>query len=62
MPIDPVCGMRSPRLTDESVALRLHVDEVRAEILPADRRGIVQELQRGHIAVMARETTSTTRL
>jgi Cu+-exporting ATPase len=34
------------RATAEAVARRLRIDEVRAEVLPADKRAIVQELQR----------------
>jgi Cu+-exporting ATPase len=35
------------RATSEAVARRLRIDEVRAEVLPAEKRAIVQELQRG---------------
>jgi Cu+-exporting ATPase len=42
------------RVTAEAVARQLHIDEVRADVLPAEKRAIVQELQRaGRIVAMA---------
>jgi Cu+-exporting ATPase len=42
------------RVTAEAVARQLHIDEVRADVLPAEKRTVVQELQRaGRVVVMA---------
>jgi Cu+-exporting ATPase len=42
------------RRTAESVASKLGIDDVRAEVLPADKRAVVSELQRsGRIVAMA---------
>jgi Cu+-exporting ATPase len=42
------------RVTAEAVAQRLHIDEVRADVLPADKRAVVQQLQReGRTVAMA---------
>ena len=42
------------RSTAESVASRLRIDEVRAEVLPAEKRAVIQELRRaGHVVAMA---------
>jgi Cu+-exporting ATPase len=42
------------RVTAEAVARQLHIDEVRADVLPAEKRAVVQELQRdGRIVAMA---------
>jgi Cu+-exporting ATPase len=42
------------RVTAEAVARQLHIDEVRADVLPAGKRAVVQELQRaGRIVAMA---------
>jgi P-type Cu+ transporter len=34
------------RVTADAVAAQLHIDEVRADVLPAEKRAVVQELQR----------------
>ena len=42
------------RVTAEAVARQLQIDEIRADVLPAEKRAIVQELQRtGRIVAMA---------
>ena len=42
------------RVTAEAVAKQLQIDEVRADVLPAEKRAVVQELQReGRIVAMA---------
>ena len=42
------------RVTAEAVARQLHIDEIRADVLPAEKRAIVQELQHaGRIVAMA---------
>jgi P-type Cu+ transporter len=42
------------RTTAEAVARRLGIDDVRADVLPADKRAVVQQLQRdGHVVAMA---------
>jgi Cu+-exporting ATPase len=42
------------RVTAEAVAQQLEIDEIRADVLPAEKRAIVQELQRaGRIVAMA---------
>jgi Cu+-exporting ATPase len=42
------------RVTAEAVARQLHIDEIRADVLPAEKRAVVQELQRaGRIVAMA---------
>ena len=42
------------RLTAEAVARQLKIDEIRADVLPAEKRAVVQELQRaGRIVAMA---------
>jgi Cu+-exporting ATPase len=42
------------RTTAEAVASRLGIDEVRAEVLPADKRNVIADLQRrGHLVAMA---------
>jgi Cu+-exporting ATPase len=42
------------RVTAEAVAKSLHIDEVRADVLPAEKRAVVQELQReGRVVAMA---------
>jgi len=42
------------RTTAEAVARRLGIDDVRADVLPADKRAIVQQLQRdGRVVAMA---------
>jgi Cu+-exporting ATPase len=42
------------RVTAEAVARQLHIDEVRADVLPAEKRAVVQALQRGgRIVAMA---------
>ena len=42
------------RITAEAVAKDLHIDEVRADVLPAGKRAVIQELQRaGHVVAMA---------
>jgi Cu+-exporting ATPase len=42
------------RVTAEAVARRLRIDEIRADVLPAEKRTVVQELQRaGRIVAMA---------
>ena len=42
------------RVTAEAVARQLQIDEVRADVLPAEKRAVVQELQRaGRIVAMA---------
>ena len=42
------------RVTAEAVARQLRIDEVRADVLPAGKRDVIQELQRaGRIVVMA---------
>ena len=42
------------RVTAEAVARQLHIDEIRADVLPAGKRAVVQELQRaGRIVAMA---------
>jgi Cu+-exporting ATPase len=42
------------RVTAEAVAKQLGIDEVRADVLPAEKRAVVQELQReGRIVAMA---------
>jgi Cu+-exporting ATPase len=42
------------RVTAEAVARQLHIDEIRADVLPAEKRAVVQELQRaGLIVAMA---------
>jgi Cu+-exporting ATPase len=53
-------GLRIVMLTGDSavtaraVAERLHIDDVRAEVLPADKQKIIRELQaQGHVVAMA---------
>jgi Cu+-exporting ATPase len=42
------------RLTAEAVGRQLRIDEIRADVLPAEKRAVVQELQRaGRIVAMA---------
>jgi Cu+-exporting ATPase len=42
------------RVTAEAVAARLGIDDVRAEVLPADKRAVVKQLQReGRVVAMA---------
>ncbi len=42
------------RTTADAVARRLRIDNVRADVLPADKRGVIQQLQReGHVVAMA---------
>ncbi len=42
------------RTTAAAVAARLHIDEVHAEVLPAQKREVIQQLQReGHVVAMA---------
>ena len=42
------------RVTAEAVARQLQIDEIRADVLPAEKRAVVQELQRaGRIVAMA---------
>jgi Cu+-exporting ATPase len=42
------------RVTAEAVARQLHIDEIRADVLPAEKRAVVQEFQRaGRIVAMA---------
>jgi Cu+-exporting ATPase len=42
------------RATADAVARQLHIDEVRAEVLPAEKRAVIQALQReGRIVAMA---------
>ena len=42
------------RVTAEAVARQLKIDEIRADVLPAEKRAVVQELQRaGRIVAMA---------
>jgi Cu+-exporting ATPase len=42
------------RVTADAVARQLHIDEIRADVLPAQKRAVVQELQRaGRIVAMA---------
>jgi P-type Cu+ transporter len=42
------------RITAEAVARRLGIDDVRADVLPADKRAVIQQLQReGRIVAMA---------
>ena len=42
------------RVTAEAVAKALLIDEVRADVLPAGKRAVIQELQRaGHVVAMA---------
>ena len=42
------------RVTAEAVAKQLEIDEIRADVLPAEKRAVVQELQRaGRIVAMA---------
>jgi P-type Cu+ transporter len=42
------------RVTAEAVAQQLHIDEVRADVLPAGKRAVIQGLQRdGRIVAMA---------
>ena len=42
------------RVTADAVARQLNIDEVRADVLPAEKRAVVQELQRaGRIVAMA---------
>ena len=42
------------RTTAEAVARRLGIEDVRAEVLPADKRNVIAELQqRGHLVAMA---------
>jgi P-type Cu+ transporter len=42
------------RTTAEAVARRLGIDDVRADVLPADKRAVVQQLQRdGRVVAMA---------
>jgi Cu+-exporting ATPase len=42
------------RITAAAIALRLGIDDVRAEVLPAGKRAVVEELQRaGHLVAMA---------
>jgi Cu+-exporting ATPase len=53
-------GLRIVMLTGDSavtakaVAEKLHIDEVRAEVLPADKQRVIRELQaQGHVVAMA---------
>jgi len=42
------------RITAEAVARRLGIEDVRAEVLPADKRNVIADLQRnGHLVAMA---------
>ena len=42
------------KVTADAVARQLHIDEVRADVLPAEKRAVVQELERaGRIVAMA---------
>ncbi len=42
------------RVTAEAVAQQLNIDEIRAEVLPADKRAVIQALQRaGRVVAMA---------
>jgi Cu+-exporting ATPase len=42
------------RATADAVARQLHIDEVRADVLPAEKRAVVQQLQReGRVVAMA---------
>jgi Cu+-exporting ATPase len=42
------------QMTADAVARQLRIDEVRAQVLPAEKRAVVQDLQRsGHIVAMA---------
>src|SRR5207248_657328 len=42
------------RLTAEAVARQLRIDDIRADVLPAEKRAVVQDLQRaGRIVAMA---------
>jgi Cu+-exporting ATPase len=42
------------RVTADAIARQLDIDKVHADVLPADKRGVIQALQRdGHLVAMA---------
>jgi Cu+-exporting ATPase len=52
--VTPVMLTGDNRLTADAIARQLGIEDVRAEVLPADKRSIVEALQRaGHLVAMA---------